>query len=72
MKTVNDLMDKYVLYESDNDSVVIELNGSKAILYDTLEDAQKEWTCYPEEPMIVSELPPHQQKMIIEENTKTN
>jgi hypothetical protein len=68
--STDDLMTKYVLYDSTDDTISIELTGSKAVLYDTLEDAKKEWTGYPEEPIMVNELPKHHKEIIIKENGK--
>lgn len=60
-------MNKYVLYDSTDDSVICG-NDWKAVLFDSYEDAEEEWTGYPEAVTHFNNLPLHHQQLILKEN----
>lgn len=68
MEKLTSLMSKYVLYDVTDDTVQVYLDGSKAVLYDTIEDAHKAWVGYPEQPIMVTDLPKRHREQIIAEN----
>lgn len=60
-------MEKYVLYDSTDDSVVCR-DDWKVLLFDSHEQAEEEWTGHPEKVTHFKDLPLHIQKLILNEN----
>jgi len=60
-------MKKYVLYNGVDDSVICD-HEYKTMLFDTYEEAEENWTGYPEEVIPFDQLPLHHQQFILNEN----
>lgn len=60
---------KFVLYDSTDDSIVLHLVSENVLLFNTKKEAKKYWSGYPEQILKVKELPKHQQEYIL---TETN
>lgn len=56
---------KFVLYDSTDDTVVIRLDNDEVLLFDTKAEAKKAWFGYPEEVTKVKDLPLHWQEEIL-------
>ena len=56
---------KYVLYDSTDDSVILEFKGNNVLLFDTEEEAKLLFTGHPEEIIKVKDLPLHWQEEIL-------
>ena len=64
-------MEKYTLYDSTDDSVVCDIHG-RVILFDSYEEAEKNWIGHPEEVKLLSDLPKHHRELILKEYKTQN
>ena len=56
---------KFVLYDSTDDTVATRLDNDEVLLFDTEKEAKIAWCGYPEEVTKVKDLPLHWQEEIL-------